>query len=137
MDNQTLNDLATKTIGCALTAHRPPGPGLLESAYRECLCNELRVAGLWVQKEKALPLVYQEVRIECGYRVDLVVEGKLFLDVKSVDALNDIHLAQVLTYLKFSQCTPGLLINFNVVLLSGLATYTKDITHPLQPLQRN
>jgi GxxExxY protein len=90
---------------------------LLESAYQECLSYELNKAGLWVEKQRPLPLVYEEVKLDCGYRVDLIVEGNLIIEVKSVDALNDIHLAQVLTYLKLSHCKLGLLINFNVVLL--------------------
>ena len=77
MVNLYLNDLATKTIGCAMTVYKALGPGLLESAYQECLYYELSKAGLWVEKEKALPLVYEEVKLECGYRVDLVLEGKL------------------------------------------------------------
>lgn len=117
MPNPTLNELATKTIGCSLTVHKSLGPGLLESAYQECLHYELVKAGLWVEKQRPLPLVYEEVKLDCGYRVDLIVEGRLIIEVKAVDALNDIHLAQVLTYLKLSRCKLGLLINFNVVLL--------------------
>jgi len=117
MTNPYLNELTTKTIGCALTVHKALGPGLLESAYQECLYYELNKAGLSVEKQKPLPLVYEEVKLDCGYRVDLFVEGKLIIEVKSVEALNDIHLAQVLTYLKLSKCRIGLLVNFNVVLL--------------------
>ena len=97
--------------------HRNLGPGLLESAYQECLFYELTTSGLLVQKEKALPLIYKEIKLECGYRIDIMVENKFVIEVKSVDALNDIHLAQVLTYLKLSGCKLGLLINFNVLLL--------------------
>ena len=117
MLNPNLNELATKAIGCALTVHKTLGPGLLESAYQECLYFELAKTGLRVEKEKALPLIYEEVQLDCGYRVDLIVEGKLIIEVKSVEALNDVHLAQVLTYLKLSRCKLGLLVNFNVVLL--------------------
>ena len=117
MLNPNLNDLATKTIGCALTVHKALGPGLLESAYQECLLYELNKAGLLVEKQKPLPLTYEEVRLDCGYRVDLIVEHQLIVEVKSVEGLNDIHLAQVLTYLKLSHCKLGLLVNFNVVLL--------------------
>jgi GxxExxY protein len=117
MLNPTLNELATKSIGCALTVHKAFGPGLLESAYQECLYYELNKAGLWTEKQRPLPLIYEEVTLDCGYRVDLIVESKLIIEVKSVEALNDIHLAQVLTYLKLSHCKLGLLINFNVVLL--------------------
>jgi GxxExxY protein len=112
-----VNDLASKVIGCAITVHKALGPGLLESAYQECLYYELRQSGLSVEKEKALPLVYEDVKLDCGYRVDLLVKGKLVVEVKSVEALNDVHLAQVLTYLKLLKCRIGLLINFNVVLL--------------------
>jgi GxxExxY protein len=112
-----LNDLIPMAIGCAIKVHKALGPGLLESAYQECLCYEMRRSGLSVEKEKALPLVYEEVKLECGYRVDLMVEGKLVIEVKSVEALNDVHLAQVITYLRLSKCRIGLLINFNVVLL--------------------
>jgi GxxExxY protein len=110
------NELAATVIGCAIKVHKALGPGLLESAYRECLYYELTKAHLLVEKEKTLPLVYEEVKLECGYRVDLLVERKLVVEIKSVEALNDVHLAQVLTYLKLSECKLGLLINFNVVL---------------------
>jgi GxxExxY protein len=96
--------------------HRALGPGLLESAYEECLYYELRNAGLLVEKQKALPLVYNEIRLDIGYRIDLFVERKFVVEVKSVDALADIHLAQILTYLKLSDAKLGYLINFNTVL---------------------
>jgi GxxExxY protein len=111
------NDLTGKIIECAIKVHSALGPGLLESAYKECLYFELRKAGLLVEKEKALPLIYEEVKLECGYRVDLLVEGKIVVEIKSVDALADIHLAQVLTYLKLNKSRLGLLMNFNVVKL--------------------
>jgi GxxExxY protein len=109
------NDLATKIIGAAITIHKTLGPGLLESAYKECLYYELLKAGLHVEKEKPLPLVYEEVKLNCGYKLDLLVENKLVIEIKAVEALNDIHLAQVLTYLKVSGCKLGLLMNFNVI----------------------
>ena len=112
---QLENDLATKVIGAAITIHKSLGPGLLESAYKECLYYELVKGSLFVEKEKPLPLVYEEVKLDCGYRLDLVVENKLIVEIKAVEALNDIHLAQVLTYLKVSGCKLGLLINFNVI----------------------
>jgi len=111
------NELSSKAIGAAINVHKLLGPGLLESAYHECLYYELHKMGLAVEKEKALPLVYESVKLECGYRVDLLVENKLIIEVKVVEALNDVHLAQVLTYLKLSKCRLGLWINFNVVLL--------------------
>jgi GxxExxY protein len=115
------NEITEKIIGAAIKVHRALGPGLLESAYQECLFFELRKAGLKVEKEKPLPLIYEEVKMECGYRVDLLVENRIVIEIKSVDALNEIHLAQVLTYLKLADCKLGLLINFNVVqLVKGL-----------------
>ena len=106
-------------IGCAINVHKSLGPGLLESAYQECLYYELSKNGLLVSKEKPLPLVYEDVKLECGYRIDLMVEDKLIIEIKFVESLNDIHLAQVLTYLKLSGCKLGLLINFNVLLLKN------------------
>ncbi len=97
-----------------MKVHSALGPGLLESAYQECLYYELIKAGLHVEKEKGLPLVYDDVKLECGYRIDLLVERKIVLEIKSVEALADIHLAQVLTYLKLSKNRFGLLLNFNV-----------------------
>jgi len=95
--------------------HSGLGPGLLESAYQECLCFELIKAGLFVEKQKPMPLVYSQVRLDCGYRVDIMVEGRLILEIKSVEAINDIHLAQVLTYLRLANCRLALILNFNVL----------------------
>lgn len=111
------NELTGKIIKCAMSVHTALGPGLLESAYQECLCYEMRKSGLLVEKEKPLPLIYEEVRLDCGYRIDLMVENKVVVEIKSVEALADIHLAQVLTYLKLTNSRFGLLINFNVVRL--------------------
>ncbi|MEW6194648.1 MAG: GxxExxY protein [Bacteroidota bacterium] len=111
------NELSEIIIGCAIKVHKSLGPGLLESAYEECLYYELQKTGLDVVKQKALPLVYEEVKLDCGYRIDLLVENKVIIEIKSVEALNDIHLAQILTYLRLSNCKLGLLINFNVVKL--------------------
>ena len=113
------NDLSTIIIGCALDIHKELGPGLLESAYQECLFYELQNKGLKVVKEKAMPLMYKDVHINCGYRVDLLVEDKVVVELKSVDELNNIHLAQTLTYLKMGDFKLGLLINFNVSLLKS------------------
>jgi GxxExxY protein len=109
------NSLSNLVINRAIKVHSSLGAGLLESAYKECLFFELQKAGLKVEKEKALPLVYEEVKLECGYRIDLLVESKLIIEIKAVDGITDVHLAQVLTYLKLSGCKLGLLINFNVV----------------------
>ena len=108
------NELSNVVIGCAIVVHQALGPGLLESAYEECLFYELSKSGLCVEKQKPMPLVYEEVKLECGYRIDLVVENCLVIEVKSVEALNDVHLAQVLTYLELSRCKLGLLLNFKV-----------------------
>ena len=109
-----INDLTSKILECAFKVHSALGPGLLESAYEECLFYELQQSGLKVEKQKALPLVYKEVKLDAGYRVDLLVENSVVIELKSVEALNDLHIAQTLTYLKLSNCKIGLLINFNV-----------------------
>lgn len=113
------NDLAYKVIGIAIDIHNSLGPGLLESAYQECLYYKIKKERLNVENEKAMPLIYEDVKLDCGYRIDLLVENKLVIEVKSVDALNDIHLAQTLTYLKLGNYKLGLLINFNTVLLKS------------------
>lgn len=110
----TENELSNIVIGLAIKVHKNLGPGLLESAYKEYLFYEIQKAGLFVEKEKPMPLVYEDVKLDVGYRLDLFVENKLVIDTKSVEALNDIYLAQVLTYLKLSKSKLGLLINFNV-----------------------
>ncbi len=113
----TDNEIANKVIGIAIEVHKALGPGLLESAYKECLFYKIKESGLWVEKEKPMPLIFEEVKLDCGYRIDLLVENKVVIELKSVDALNDVHLAQILTYLKLGNYKLGLLINFNVVLL--------------------
>lgn len=113
----TENEIANKVIGLSIDVHRALGPGLLESAYKESLYYKIRKDGLYVEKEKAMPLIFEEVKLDCGYRIDLIVENKLVIEIKSVDGLNDIHLAQTLTYLKLGNYKLGLLINFNVILL--------------------
>ena len=115
----TENEISNKIIKCALDVHKALGPGLLESAYKESLFYKLTKEGLYVIKEKAVPIVYEEVKLDCGYRIDLLVENKVVIELKSVEALNDIHLAQILTYLKLGNYKLGLLINFNVVLLKS------------------
>ena len=111
------NELSQKVIGIAIEIHKALGPGLLENAYKECMYYKLSENGLYVEKEKAMPLIYEEVELECGYRIDLLIENKLVIELKSVDILNDVHLAQTLTYLKLGNFRLGLLINFNVTLL--------------------
>jgi GxxExxY protein len=115
----TENELSKIVFNCALKVHQNLGPGLLESAYEECLFYELMKTGLDIQKQKALPLVYEEVKLDIGYRIDIVIENKLILEIKSVEALNDIHFAQLLTYLKLTNCKLGMLINFNVLLIKN------------------
>lgn len=113
----TENEISNKIIGAAIKVHTQLGPGLLESAYQECLYYVLNKEGLKVEKEKPMPLVFEEVKLDCGYRIDLLVENKVVIEVKSVEGLNDVHLAQTLTYLKLGNYKLGLLINFNVALL--------------------
>ena len=115
----TENELSKVVFDCALKVHQTLGPGLLESAYEECLFYELKKSGLYVQKQKALPLVYEEVKLDVGYRIDIIIENKLIIEVKSVETLNDVHFAQLLTYLKLTNCKLGLLINFNVTLIKN------------------
>jgi GxxExxY protein len=117
--NLNLEEITNKVIGCAIKVHKALGPGLLESAYKECLYFELVKEGLFVEKEKPMPLIYNEVKLEIGYRIDLLVEKKLVLEIKSKEALNDVDLAQTLTYLKIGDFRLGLLINFNVTLLKN------------------
>lgn len=119
MNARNENELAKNVWDASLSVHRNLGPGLLENSYQECLLYELKKQGLLVEKEKGLPLVYEEVKLDVGYRIDLLVENKLIIEVKAVEGLNDIHLAQVLTYLKLSNHKLGLLINFNVALLKN------------------
>ncbi len=113
----TEDELSNIVIGLAIKVHKNLGPGLLESSYKECLYYEITKAGFQVEKEKPMPLIYEEVKLDIGYRLDIIVENKLVIEIKSVEVLNDVHLAQILTYLKLSNSKLGLLINFNVKLL--------------------
>jgi GxxExxY protein len=108
-----------KIIGCAIEVHKQLGPGLLDSAYQECLYYELRLAGLKVQKEKPMPIVYKEVKLDHGYRIDLLVEEKLVVEIKTVEEFNDVHTAQVLTYLRLGKYKLGLLLNFQTTVLKN------------------
>jgi len=103
-----------KVLDCAFRVHTELGPGLLESAYEQCLKYELEQHGLKVESQKPMPLVYKEVKLDIGYRMDLLVEDQIVIEIKSVESLNDVHLAQILTYQKLSNCKLGLLVNFNV-----------------------
>jgi GxxExxY protein len=111
------NELSHKVIGLAMQVHSALGPGLLESAYKETLFFKIKQANMFVVKEKPMPLIFEEVKLECGYRIDLLVENKLVIEIKSVESLNDIHLAQTLTYMKLGDFKLGLLMNFNVLKL--------------------
>ncbi|AFH50549.1 Hypothetical protein IALB_2846 [Ignavibacterium album JCM 16511] len=119
-------DLTNIIIGCAIEVHKELGPGLLESAYEECLAYELVKKGLKIKRQKPVSVVYKEIKLECGYRIDILVEDKVVLELKTVDEFNPVHEAQILTYLKFSEKKVGLLINFNVLRLKdGSKRYIK------------
>ena len=114
-----IDDLTGKVISAAIEMHKSLGPGLLESAYEECLCREMDLKGISYERQKELPIEYKGVRLNCGYRLDVVVAGKLILELKSCDVLEPIHEAQLLTYLKLTGIKVGLLINFNVPVLKN------------------
>jgi GxxExxY protein len=114
---EELNQLTEAIIGAAIAVHRELGPGLLESAYESCLAYELAERGLSVERQKELPVRYRGVQLDCGYRLDLLVEGKVIVELKAVEKLQPIHEAQLLSYLKLSGCKVGLLLNFNVRML--------------------
>lgn len=110
----TENEISSIIIGSAIEVHKQLGPGLLESSYEICLAYELRIRGLEVETQIALPVIYKDVNLEAGYRIDILVNKKVIIEIKSVDGFSDIHLAQILTYLKLSDLRLGLLLNFNV-----------------------
>lgn len=113
----TENEISNKIIGSAIEVHKLLGPGLLESAYRECLYYELLKNGFDVEKEKPMPIVYKEIKLDHGYRMDLLVDRKVVIEIKTIEAFADVHTAQVLTYLRLGNYKLGLLINFHVALL--------------------
>jgi GxxExxY protein len=118
------NEITKIIIGCAIEVHKALGPGLLESAYEECLFFELQKTGLFIERQVPVPVVYKEIKLECGYRIDLLVEKTVVIELKTVEIFNPVHEAQILTYMKFSNKQVGLLINFNVVLLKdGIKRY--------------
>ena len=122
------SELTSKIIACAIEVHKTLGPGLLESAYEECLAYELQKAGLKYERQKALSVVYKEIKLDCGYRMDIVVEDTVVVELKTADGFHPIHEAQILTHLKFSGKKIGLLINFNVLLLKdGLKRYVMNL----------
>lgn len=121
------NELTYNTINLAMKVHSRFGPGLLESAYRECLAYELRKGGYTVEVEKSMPLIYEEVKLNQGYRMDIVVNGQLVIEIKSVDTLLNVHFAQIMTYLKLGDYRLGLLLNFNVAhLRDGIKRVVND-----------
>jgi len=115
----TENEISTIVIGSAIEIHRKLGPGLLENVYQECLFYKLKQKGLIVEKEKPMPLIFEEIKLDCGYRIDLLIENKFIVEIKAVEALTVNHLAQTLTYLRLAKCKLGLLINFNEALLKN------------------
>jgi GxxExxY protein len=120
-ETQRLNQITEQIIGCAIEIHRALGPGLLESAYEECLCYELSQKGLKFKRQVALPVVYKEVKLDCGYKLDIVVEDLVIIEIKAVQNLLPVHEAQLLSYLKSGNKPVGLLINFHIsVLKNGL-----------------
>ena len=121
-----INRITEIIIGCAIEVHRQLGPGLLESAYEECLCYELQKAGLRFERQKPVPVVYKEIKLDCGYRIDVLVEGCVVVELKTAELFNPVHEAQVLTYMKFADKNIGLLINFYVtVLKNGIKRYIR------------
>jgi len=112
-----INKLSSTIIGAAIEVHKAVGPGLLESAYEECLCHELALRGIAFERQKPLPVVYKSHKLDCGYRLDLVVDNAVIVELKSSDQIEPIHKAQLLTYLKLSGLSLGMLLNFNVTVM--------------------
>lgn len=122
-----MDKLTEKVIGIAIAMHRTLGPGLLESAYEQCLAYDISKAGIQFKRQVELPVRYKEVNIDCGYRVDFLIEDMLIVELKAVGAITPVHQAQILTYLRLSGCKVGLLINFNVkVLKDGIRRLVLD-----------
>jgi GxxExxY protein len=132
----TENELSSKVIGAAINIHRVLGPGLLESAYRECLYYELRKDGLVVEKEKPMPIIYEDVKLDHGYRIDLLIESRVVIEIKTVESFTDVHLAQVLTYLRLGNYRLGLLVNFHVGLLKNGLQRVINERYQMQPSNR-
>ena len=119
MDYSPENELSRIILGCAIEVHKQLGPGLLESAYKECLMYELLKAGLEVVREKPMPIIYKELKLDHGYRIDLLVNSKVVIEIKTIEQFTDVHTAQVLTYLKLGNYKLGLLLNFHVTVLKN------------------
>ena len=127
-EKERLNRITETIIGAAIHVHRTIGPGLLESAYEACLAYELNKRGLRIEQQKPLPLVYEGVKLDCGYRIDLLVNDSAIVEVKSVESVAPIHEAQLISYLKLSGCKVGLLINFNVkILKNGIRRFVNGV----------
>ncbi|MGD9039454.1 MAG: GxxExxY protein [Desulfobacteraceae bacterium] len=125
------NKLSSTIIGAAVEVHKALGPGLLESAYEECLSHELDLRNLVVERQKSLPLVYKGKQLDCGYRLDIVVENRIILELKSCEKIEEIHKAQLLTYLKISGLKLGLLLNFNMpVMKDGVVRIVNNLEEP-------
>lgn len=123
-----INHLSSKIIGAAIEVHKALGPGLLESTYEECLCYELNLRGLGFERQKSLPITYKNMKLDCGYRLDIVVENKIVLELKSCEKIEPIHKAQLLTYLRLSSLNLGLLLNFNVpVMRDGIVRIVNEL----------
>ena len=118
MDLNELNNLTHKIIGCAIEVHKLLGPGLLESAYEECLDYELSLNGLYSERQVPVPVIYKEIKLNAGYRIDILVEKEIIVELKAIEALTPVHEAQILTHLKFAKKKIGLLMNFNTLKLT-------------------
>ncbi len=135
-ETQSENQLTQSVIGCAIEVHKVIGPGLLESAYEECLCYELAQVGIPFRRQVDLPVAYKGVHLDCGYRIDLVVDELVIVELKTVEKLLPVHSAQLLTYLKLYGCSVGLLLNFNVAILrEGIKRIVHQFSEPSAPLR--
>ncbi len=136
---ERLNKITETIIGVAINVHRELGPGLLESAYETCMVYDLLQTGLKIEQQKPLPIIYRGVKLECGYRLDLMIENEVIVEIKSIEKLLPIHQAQSLSYLKLSNCNVGLLINFNVKILKNgiqrIVNNFPDSQRTLRPLR--
>ena len=131
-----MNELTGKIIGAAIKVHQHLGPGLLESAYEACLAYELAKFGCFVERQKPLPIIYERVRLDCGYRLDFVIEKSIIVEIKAVEALLPIHVAQLVSYLRLSGLKVGLLLNFNVrILKDGIRRIVNNFPESPRPLR--
>ena len=132
-EKEKLDNITGTIINCAIDVHKALGPGLLESAYEACLAFELAEQGLKIERQKPLPIVYRDVKLDCGYRLDILVEESVVIEIKVVDQIAPIHKAQLLSYLRLSECKVGLLINFNVkILKSGVSRMVNNFPDSLR-----